>query len=341
MNFNPALLDLISPQDNKDGWPWGGECPTHDISSTSGECLKISIVIPSYNQGGYIEEAIRSVILQGYPALELIVVDGGSNDSSVEIIEKYSRFIDYWVSERDRGQADAINKGLQKCTGDIWAYLNSDDLLMPGSLAHVNDIFISLPKITWVSGATLVFGQNIDKKKIEANGPKSSLDVLAPWYRRDKYIFPVSVSCFMRRSIFESIGLFDESLHYSMDIEYYTRAYFAGYRQHITERTLGSWRWHEESKTLKEGVAYGFRGDEIDIAKRYIPHLDSSESELLSYQIRAEEKWLIVRKAMFLNKQGRTIDAFKLLSISVLKLPSLLWFRPWIGALRRVIQTSL
>lgn len=92
---------------------------------------KISIVTPSFNQGQYIEETIRSILLQGYPNLEYIVIDGGSTDGAVDVIRKYEKWLTYWVSEPDKGQADAINKGLERCTGEIFNWINSDDILLP------------------------------------------------------------------------------------------------------------------------------------------------------------------------------------------------------------------
>jgi glycosyltransferase involved in cell wall biosynthesis len=112
---------------------------------------KISIVTPSYNQGKYIEETIRSVIMQGYPNLEYIVIDGGSTDNTVEIIKKYQNNISYWVSEKDKGQTHAINKGFEKATGDIVAYLNSDDVYMPYSFSVVADIMTRWD-ISWLAG---------------------------------------------------------------------------------------------------------------------------------------------------------------------------------------------
>ncbi|MFZ4612746.1 MAG: glycosyltransferase family 2 protein, partial [Bacteroidia bacterium] len=98
---------------------------------------KISIITPSYNQGQYIEETILSVINQDYPNIEYIVMDGGSNDQTVEIIKKYESKITYWVSEKDKGQADAINKGFARATGDILCWLNSDDYFFDGTLKFV------------------------------------------------------------------------------------------------------------------------------------------------------------------------------------------------------------
>ena len=98
---------------------------------------KITVVTPNYNYGHYLEETIRSVLLQGYPNLEYIIIDGGSTDNSVEIIKKYESYVTYWESKPDRGQTHAINKGLERATGEIFNWINSDDILMPGALLAI------------------------------------------------------------------------------------------------------------------------------------------------------------------------------------------------------------
>src|ERR1051325_4216859 len=103
----------------------------------------ITIITPSYNQGQFIEETILSIINQDYPRLEFIIIDGGSTDNTVDIIKKYADRITYWVSEKDKGQSNAINKGLHKATGDIINWINSDDQLMPGALTAVAKHFLA------------------------------------------------------------------------------------------------------------------------------------------------------------------------------------------------------
>lgn len=113
---------------------------------------KISIVTSSYNQGKYLERTICSILDQGYPNLEYVIIDGGSQDDSISIIKKYSKKLAYWVSEPDKGQSDALNKGFSKTSGEIMTWLNSDDVLMPGILNLVANIFSQLNKVKWISG---------------------------------------------------------------------------------------------------------------------------------------------------------------------------------------------
>jgi glycosyltransferase involved in cell wall biosynthesis len=138
MSKMAILNQLPPPPKGKIGFPWTEETPP----KYKGENLpKISIITPSFNQGQFIEETIRSVLLQNYPHLEYIIIDGGSTDNTVEIIKKYNDFINYWVSEKDKGQADAINKGLKQATGAIFNWLNSDDFYLPNALFTVGKAF--------------------------------------------------------------------------------------------------------------------------------------------------------------------------------------------------------
>ena len=135
----PTLDELPPPPSGKAGWPWTEEGPPiPDASAERQQWPRVSIVTPSYNQGRFLEETIRSVLLQGYPDFEYFIIDGGSADESLEIIRRYEPWLTYWTSEPDRGQSDAINKGWARATGDVVTYLNSDDCYLTGAVAKVN-----------------------------------------------------------------------------------------------------------------------------------------------------------------------------------------------------------
>jgi len=135
----PTLDDLPSPPEGQTGWPWTEATTPPELGNK--EWPSISIVTPSYNQEQFIEETIRSVLLQGYPNLEYYVVDGGSTDGTVDVIQKYEPWLSGWVSEPDRGQSHAINKGIDRCDGEVFNWLNSDDYLTSDSLFEVGKMW--------------------------------------------------------------------------------------------------------------------------------------------------------------------------------------------------------
>ncbi len=142
----PTLNELPPPPYGKVGWPWTTESewlPVTQVNGCSWPC--ITIVTPSFNQGAFLEETIRSVLLQNYPNLEYIIIDGGSNDNSIDIINKYEKWLTYWISEEDQGQADGLRKGFNKADGDLFGWINSDDLLASSALQKVADAYIRNP----------------------------------------------------------------------------------------------------------------------------------------------------------------------------------------------------
>jgi len=134
---------MIEPAENQDirGWPWNTSKPKPALLLNSFNYPRITVVTPSYNQAGTLEETIRSVVLQGYPNLEYLVIDGGSTDGSVEIIRRYEQAITYWVSEKDHGQSHAINKGWQCASGELITWLNADDYLAEGAMDRVAQVY--------------------------------------------------------------------------------------------------------------------------------------------------------------------------------------------------------
>jgi glycosyltransferase involved in cell wall biosynthesis len=263
--------------------------------------------------------------------LELIVIDGGSTDRSIDIIQRYAPHMAYWVSEPDRGQTHAINKGLALSTGEIWSYLNSDDLLCPGALQTIAEQFQN-PDIDWVGGISEIFDPQGDRGCIHPQTPTSMKDYLTPWQRAQQYVVPCSNVSFMRRSVLERCGTFDEQYDYSMDIEYYNRVIFQGNIQlHVIPKVLGRWRWHTESKTMKKGMAFGFRSEEILIAERYQQYLSTHEQQQLEAELRIQAKWVTLGKASFYKQQGEKGRSWQELVLGLKQYPSLLWFRPWLS----------
>jgi glycosyltransferase involved in cell wall biosynthesis len=211
---------------------------------------KISIVTPSYNQGKYIEQTILSVISQDYENYEFIIIDGGSTDNTIEIISKYEKYISYWVSEPDLGQAHAINKGLSICTGDIFNWLNSDDFLEPDALQKIGYYFKDNPGMNILCGYTRCF---FDETNITSHiyrmGIKSSA--------ANTILFPEmnQPGTFYRMNTIKSLGGVNQSLRYVFDNDLWFR-YLNKYGLNnigTTDYLLTHFRLHEKSKTVNDG----------------------------------------------------------------------------------------
>lgn len=224
----------------------------------------ISIVTPSYNQAQFIEETIQSVLEQDYARREYLIFDGGSNDGSVEIIRRYEDRLDFWISERDRGQSHAINKGFSIARGDVLTWLNSDDVLLPGALSTVAGCFDRHPEVDLVYGDfvyTNLQGAIIRRRKVF---PRISYDQLV----FHDYLGQPAV--FFRRSLFEQVGSIDESLTYGMDWELFLRMWKVAQTMHVA-RELATYRIHESAKGSSEDDDR-FQRDTRIIQKRHIRH---------------------------------------------------------------------
>ena len=236
-----SLLSQLPQITSKKGWPWNEEVVLNNYDSKQ-NWPKISIVTPSYNQGNYIEETIRSILLQNYPNLEYIIIDGGSTDDTVQIIKKYERWITFWVSEKDKGQANAINKGVEKCTGDIFNWINSDDYLSPNALLNIASTFV---KGSTVAGSVFNFyDDNHDFKDIIKNKDLSINKFLS---LKDTFHQP-GIWCDLDN--IKATGKFSESSSY-----YFDRIFFSNYFLQFNEviyidDILVHFRYHENSKTL-------------------------------------------------------------------------------------------
>lgn len=224
---------------------------------------KLSIITPSFNQAAFLEQTILSVLQQNYEALEFIIIDGGSTDGSLEIIRKYENQLAFWASEKDNGQAHALNKGLARASGEIVAYLNSDDLYLPGAFAAVVNYFRDHPECDWLCGDTLMFGEEQDDVVVSAIVPKSAAHALS-W----AYTAP-QPGVFWKREVLRE-G-FDDRWRYCFDHELYVRLLLAGHECHHLPATLAAYRHHPNSKTVAEGGLFDSEFDQI--AEIYEPRL--------------------------------------------------------------------
>lgn len=236
---NPSLHELPDPPSGEVGWPWTKQRDPFPATQPNGKSWpKISVVTPSYNQGEFIEETIRSVLLQGYPNLEYIVVDGGSTDETVDILEKYDPWIDDWVSEPDNGQAHAINKGLRNATGDIHAWLNSDDLYVPGALRDAANAFVATDCDALSGGRALIDREsNVTGWSVPVSS--SPEEGGTPWAQD---------STLWRSYVYEEIGYLDESYDFAMDYEFFLRM-DGEFEILDTKILIGEFRCYAESKS--------------------------------------------------------------------------------------------
>ena len=227
---------------------------------------RISIVTPSYNQGRFIEETIRSVLQQGYPNLEYMVIDGGSSDESVEIIKKYAPWLTYWVSEKDRGQSHAINKGMARATGEIVAWLNSDDLYLPLALSRVANAW-ELDKTHWLVGKikTGEYLESPDTKTERISSSVSFLEVAAFWLVRERKLRTFTQpEVFLSRHAWNSISGLFEGLNILMDYHLWAKLSAVGYVPAYLPKNLSFFRVHSTQKTRYGTQDY----DRKDLAAR-------------------------------------------------------------------------
>lgn len=210
---------------------------------------KISIVTPSYNQGKFLEQTILSVIGQNYPNLEYIIIDGGSTDNSVEIIKKYERYITYWVSEPDKGQSHAINKGFKQATGDILAWLNSDDMYIPGILNRLSDSFMGVNKSIFI-GECIHFKEDGDS--LVSYG--SSVTKAIKCEDLSVYDFIIQPSTFWTRETWDIVGILREDLHYAFDWEWYLRALRNNVPFIFLNTAISLYRIHDKHKSSTGGI---------------------------------------------------------------------------------------
>ncbi len=263
----PTLSELPPPPSGKTGWPWTEESQQLPVKMPDGsDWPRTSIVTPNYNYGHFIEETIRPVLLQGYPNLEYIVIDGGSTDNSVEIIKKYEEHLAFWSSEPDGGQTDAINKGYQHCTGDIFVWLNSDDLYYNSLvLKTVADLFVK--GYDFISGECFYIDENgnqrfervtdseVLRNQLKLDGisiPTTFKKFLRYWSDGNHFPQP---STFVSKRLTDLCFPLDTELCYAMDYQLFLRVLRQNPNAIWIKEKLVRFRWHSVSKTMGDIVA--------------------------------------------------------------------------------------
>lgn len=205
--------------------------------------MLISIVVPSYNQAEFLDETLHSILSQDYPQIEVIVMDGGSRDHSVEVIRRHEKRLAYWCSERDEGQSDAIVKGMARAKGDVVGWLNSDDVLLPGAVKRVAEA------VARRGSADAVFHGG--HKVIDEQGAVMELNRAVPelpWCTRRLGPVICQPGSFFGRSVYEQVGGVDKSLQYGMDLDLWFRFQRAGVPFHRIGAYLASFRRHSNQK---------------------------------------------------------------------------------------------
>ncbi len=249
----------------------------------------VSIITPSYNQAAFLEHTLNSVFLQTYPNLEYLVVDGASTDGSVEIIRRNAGRLAYWVSEKDQGQAEAINKGFQRARGEIIAWLNSDDIYLPGAITQAVHALQTHPQ------AGLVFGDAIT---MDAQGRPLNQLSFGDWGLDELMRFRIicQPAVFMRRSVLEKAGYLDRSFHFLLDHHLWIRMASAAPVQHIPEIWAAA-RHHAQAKNVAQAAGFGQEARRI-LSWMYdqpqlLPATITNKRQILAGVYRLEGRYLL------------------------------------------------
>jgi glycosyltransferase involved in cell wall biosynthesis len=281
--------------------------------------IKISIVTPSFNQGHFLEETILSVLDQDYPNLEYIVIDGGSTDTTLDVIRKYEDRISYWVSEKDRGQVHALNKGIEKTTGDVFGFLNSDDVYVPGTFDAVARHFDAHPESEWVCGDTIMFGEGLPDERIETVVPRSAAHCLSWAYTA------AQPGHFWKRELIA--GGFDEAWPYDFDHDMYVRLLLDGHKCEYIPQAFARYRLHQASKTVAEN-------------HRQIAEFERSAEVYEDRLQGADRRWCrstrFLRRSYAASESGDKSEGARWLMRAVTTYPEGLIKRPFWGCLRKL-----
>lgn len=286
---SPTLDELPAPPPGKTGWPWTEE--SSRLTTSQPRRLhwpRISIVTPSYNQGEFVEEAIRSVLLQGYPDLEYILIDGGSSDSSVDIIRKYEPWLAYWVSGKDRGQSDALRKGFDRGKGVLFGWINADDLLAPSALGAVAEAYTHNPQHEIYAGPVENFEETTsgEHRTIVNQRNITFTNLLIPTYAAGPRFHQPGI--FFTSHLYRRSGGIDPGFYYRMDYDLLVRMLDNDGTVYYLDETLAYFRKHPFSKTGHRSFPYFAHvfQETNSVLRRYVNRFSDEERK------RARNKYL-------------------------------------------------
>jgi glycosyltransferase involved in cell wall biosynthesis len=323
---NCLTKDLPPPLLGRSGWPWTESSPNVPPYAPDGKPWpRVTVITPSFNQGQYIEETIRSVLLQGYPNLEYFVIDGGSSDCTVSIIRKYEPWLTYWESKPDKGQVDALNKGLAIATGEIFNWINSDDYLLPGALHNVAAAFGNADAVAAVCEN---FGDGLQPYAV-CSQQLSSHELIAG---DSDVIFHQPALWFKCRYIGDSGGI-DKALHNLFDWDLAIRYLDKHPRVHYLDTPIARFRLHPNSKTCSKQP--DFHSERLRVLRKLVSHnfTDRSLAKLCKMRVRQYDWWERIEDLFRSNSSG--ISRAARIILESLKDPSIRWSRLTLGAMRR------